>query len=208
MDLSAPLASIVPSLDAEALTVLARTTEPLTGARVAALARRGSRPGVQATLERLARHGLVDRQPAGRATLYSLNREHLLAGAVETAVAAREVLLERLRERIAGWEVSCVHASLFGSVARGEATPESDIDILVVRADEDPGDTEGWVGQLAGLETEVHRWTGNSLSWFEITPAGLARAVSDGEPVVESWRADSIQLAGARLGTLLAKVQN
>lgn len=207
MDLSQPLSSLIPTLEADTLTVLARSEQPLTGRRVAELARRGTHPAVQKVLERLAAHGLVDVQPAGSSRLYQLNREHLLAAPVLAAVTVRETLLTRLRETIAAWEVQCTHASLFGSVVRGEAGPDSDIDVLVVRPVEVPGDDEVWHQQLADLERLVARWTGNPLSWFETTEDDLARALAgEEEPLLESWRHDSLQLAGQTLRALLARV--
>lgn len=203
MDLAQPLSSLIPSIDADVLTVLARTEAPLTGRRVAALARRGSQPAVQAILDRLVDHGIVLAQPAGPSVLYTLNRDHLLADAVLFAVAARETLLARLREQIDDWPVAAVHTSLFGSAARGEAGPESDLDILVVRRDDVTGDDPAWAAQLADLERLVVSWTGNHLAWFETDRSGLAKATSDGEPLLDSLRVDGIHLTGVRLGRLI-----
>lgn len=210
MDLSQPLSSLIPTLDAETLTVLARTEQPLTGRRVAELTRRGTHPAIQKVLDRLADHGLVDVQPAGPARLYTLNREHLLAAPVLAAVAVRETLLTRLREGIRTWGVPCIHASLFGSLARGDAGAESDIDILVIRAASTPEDDPTWQRQLATLEHQVSRWTGNPLAWFETTEEALTRTLAhpnhDEEPVVSSWRQDAVGLAGESLHSLLARL--
>ena len=157
MDLAQPLSTLIPTLDAETLTVLARTEQPLTGRRIAALARRGTHPAIQKVLDRLAAQGLVDVQPAGSARLYRLNRDHLLAAPVLAAVAARETLLNRLRDAISSCEVPCLHASLFGSLARGEAGPDSDIDVLVLRPATVAEDDETWQQQLIGLEHRVAR---------------------------------------------------
>lgn len=209
MDLTQPLSSLAPTLDAETLTVLARTEQPLTGRGVAELARRGTHPGVQKVLDRLVAHGLVDVQPAGAARLYQLNREHLLAPAVLAAVTARETLLGRLRKTIAAWEVQCVHASLFGSLARGEAGPGSDVDVLLVRPETVAGDEPAWLQQLRSVEQSVLRWTGNRLSLFETTEPDLAGALADEEePVVEAWRRDAIGLAGESLRPLLARAES
>ncbi len=54
MDLSATPALGCASLDAEALTVLAGTTAPLTRNRLAVLAARGRRTGLAKVLERLS----------------------------------------------------------------------------------------------------------------------------------------------------------
>lgn len=213
MDLTQPLSSLVPTLDAETLTVLARTEQPLTGRRIAELARRGTHPAVQKVLDRLADHGLVDVQPAGNARLYTLNRDHLLARPVLEAVTARETLLARLREQIGSWEVPAVHASLFGSLARGEAGPASDIDVLVVRPSDVAEDDQTWQHQLADLEQRVSRWTGNPLSWFETTEEAMLRALGSGEhgdggeeQVVSSWREDALNLSGEPLRSLLARL--
>lgn len=206
MDLAQPLSSLVPSVDGDVLTVLARTEAPLTGRRVAALARRGSRPAVQAVLDRLVAHGVVHAQPAGSAVLYTLNRDHLLADPVVAAVTARDRLLALLRERIEAWPLQALHTSMFGSTARGEAGPTSDLDVLVIRADDVDADDPAWAGQLAELEQLVASWTGNELSWFETNRDGLRRAAAEGEPLIDSLSRDGIHLTGARWSRTLAEV--
>ena len=204
MDLSLPLHGVAPTLDAEVLTVLSGTTAPLTGRRVSQLAARGSRPGIQRVLNRLVAEGLVLAQDAGASVLYQLNRDHLLASAVLEVVAARDELIRRLQEAVDQWARPCVNASLFGSVARGgDADQHSDVDLLVVRPAAVAGDDEIWQRQLRDLEDAVLRWTGNSLSWFETTEDDLRRAVAAEEPVVDSWRTESIHLSGVRLSQLL-----
>jgi hypothetical protein len=203
MDLAQPLSSLIPSIDADVLTVLARTEAPLTGRNVSGLVRRGSQPRVQAVLDRLVAHGIVLAQPAGAAVLYTLNRDHLLAEPLVAAVTARETLLARLREHIEDWSISPTHTSVFGSAARGEAGPESDLDLLVVRPDDVDGDDPTWAAQLADLEGWVTTWTGNQLAWFETDRAGLARATSDGEPLLDSLRIDGVHLTGLPIGRLI-----
>lgn len=206
MDLSLPLRSVVPTLDAETLTVLAGTEASLTGTSVARLAARGSRPGIQRVLDRLVAQGLVLAQEAGPATLYRLNREHLLTPAILRLVTARTELFTRLRDTVANWSTPPEHASVFGSVARQDAGPHSDLDILVVRPATIPADDPGWQRQLRGLEESVARWTGNCLAWFETTEQDLRRAVAAEEPVVNRWKDDSVHLAGAELRELLLRV--
>lgn len=69
----------------------------MTGREVARLVGRNSHSGVLDVLNRLAEHGLVERQEAGRAFLYKLNRDHLAAPAVEVLANMRSELLSRLR---------------------------------------------------------------------------------------------------------------
>jgi predicted nucleotidyltransferase len=206
VDLSLPLRSVVPTLDAEALSVLAGTETPLTGTAVARLAARGSRPGIQRVLNRLVAHGLVVAQPAGPATLYRLNRRHLLAPAILSLVAARGQLVDRLRTAVADWPTPAEHVSLFGSFARHDAGLSSDIDVLVVRPATLSVDDPAWQQQLRELEETVARWTGNQLALFETTQEDLRRGVAADEPVIVSWRDDAVHLAGAELRDMLVRV--
>ena len=97
-----------------------------------------------------------------------------------------------------------LHASLYGSAARGDATSTSDLDVLVVRAEDlAPAERQQWDDQLAGLEATVFRWTGNRLSWLDTTPSDLRRAAAGGEPIFASWRDDAILLTGRPLNALL-----
>ncbi|WP_159440528.1 nucleotidyltransferase domain-containing protein [Tersicoccus phoenicis] len=73
-------------------------------------------------------------QPAGRASLYRLNREHLAAPAIIELARLGDTLRERIAERIEGWAEQPVYAALFGSGARGEMTAASDLDLFILRS--------------------------------------------------------------------------
>jgi len=93
MDVSNPMSCVVPSAHGPVLAVLAGTTTPLTGRRVAELAQpRVSQPRVARILRELTAAGLVERTPAGSSSLFVLNREHLAAGAVEILATLRQQL--------------------------------------------------------------------------------------------------------------------
>ena len=141
MDLSRPWAPIRSPIDMEVLRVLRGTTRPLTGREVARLVRAGSQPTVNASLRRLSDEGLVHVEEAGNAYLYTFNREHLAAPAVELLADVRAELERRLRDEIAGWKIAPVHLSVFGSAARGDGDTRSDIDIFVVRPRDVPATT-------------------------------------------------------------------
>ena len=131
MNLSKPLTAISPGVDADVLVVLAGSTMPRSGREMARHSGR-SNTGVQHVLDRLVDHGLVNRAEVGRTYLYSLNRDHLLAPVVEQMADVRAELIRRLRDAIDGWAIPAVHASLFGSAARGDGNARSDIDLLIV----------------------------------------------------------------------------
>jgi predicted nucleotidyltransferase len=204
MDMSRPAATLVPSLDAEVLTVLAGTTRPLTGREVGRLARRGSLSGVQKVLGRLADHGLVSVQEAGPALLYVLNRDHLVAPLVESLANLRGELFERIRQQLAAWLVWPVSAVLFGSAARGDGGLHSDVDVFLVRSDEVDADDAQWREQVAELAAAITRWTGNAASMIEAS-AEEARAMFErGEPVVRDLMRDAVPLAGESIADVLS----
>jgi predicted nucleotidyltransferase len=201
--LTVPLQSLIPTVDAAALTVLGGTEGALGQSQIQRLAPRGSRRGLVLALERLAANGLVIAEPTNHGHVYRLNREHLLAAPVLAAAGARREFLERLAEACAQLEPPVVTAALFGSVARRESTPESDIDLVLVVADGTDTDAEAWKDQVRGLQTKALAWTGNRLELITVAESQLATLVTDPEPIVAEWRTDAVTLAGRDLRDML-----
>lgn len=86
---------------------------------------------VQRELKRLERAGLVAREDRGRQVEYSVNVQHPAFPGLRDALVATLGVGDRLREALA--DLDCVRlAFIFGSVAAGEDTSESDLDVFVV----------------------------------------------------------------------------
>lgn len=204
MNVSKPFTALSPAVDSDVLVVLAGSTRPRTGREVARLAGR-SKTGVQRVLDRLVEHGLVDRQSAGDAFLYTLNHEHLLAPVVGGMADARTRLFKRLREAVANWETQPVHASLFGSAARGDGDAKSDIDLFVVRPSQIDAENPEWRRQLDELATSVRRWTGNHAAISEVSADDLPRLREERPPVVRDVDQDAVELAGRTVRELLRR---
>lgn len=204
MDVSRPFTALMPALDSAVLAVLAQTTRPRTGREIARVAGR-SPAGVRSVLERLVEQGLVDREKAGRAFVYTLNREHLAAPAVEALTNLRPGLFERLRQAIATWKVAPTHASLFGSAARGDGDARSDIDLFIVRPEKIDEDDATWRSQLDGLAEGIRRWTGNHASIAELSTKQLTSLRKRRPPILKELDADAITLAGPDVATILRR---
>jgi predicted nucleotidyltransferase len=204
MDLGHPIGSIVPALDARVLEVLSGTTRPLAGREIGRIIGKGSVNGVWNALNRLEGQGVILADHRSGATYYIANREHLAWPAIETLTRLRADLTARIGQEIERWEVGALHASIFGSTARGDAGRSSDVDLLLVQPGSlDDADAETWDEQVASLRDVVQRWTGNRCQTFIVDTSRLEEYVRAQDPLVRAWLEDGILLSGAPIRDLL-----
>jgi DNA-binding transcriptional ArsR family regulator len=204
MDVSRPHTAVIGrALEGEVLSVLAGTTRPLTGRQIARLASHGSDRGLRLALNRLAEQGLVDTVEAPPAVLYSLNRDHIAAPIAIQLADLRSELFRRLRTAIGEWQVPPVHASIFGSTARGDGDASSDIDLLVVRPDSVDSEDPAWRDQVHELAVAIERWTGNHASISEVDDEELLGLASERRPIVDELEQAAITVAGPDARRLL-----
>jgi predicted nucleotidyltransferase len=206
MDLGQPIRSVIPSITGSVLAVLARTNEPLTGRELEAHVKpTASHRGVQLALEGLVSAGVVDRVTKGRSALYTLNREHVATDGIVALASMRDGLLRRMKSAIGAWKVKVQSATLFGSFARGDGGPASDIDLLLVRRDA-VGSDDMWDQQLAQLSSDVLRWSGNPLRTIVLTELQLVEEFGADEAYLNSAAREGIALVGTPLRRLRATV--
>lgn len=115
---------------------------------------------------------------------------------IEGLASLREQLIERLREQIAAWQQHPKIALLFGSVARGEASADSDLDLLILRKRTCDPDAQQWREQLLELERSATAWTGNDARVIEYAEQEIETGPS--EPLLEEALVDGIELFGSR----------
>lgn len=194
MQMQRPLAVITPTLDADVLTALARAETTFTPGQVARLVPDASVEGIRKVLRRLTGTGVVTAQRVGNAYTYQLNREHLAAPAILELAAQRTTLLTRIEDTLASWPVPPVYGALFGSAARGQMRPDSDIDIVLIRPDDT--DPEAWDTRTGELAAAVTRWTGNDTRVLDMTEAEARAGAATGDPVLTSILQDGLTVAG------------
>jgi predicted nucleotidyltransferase len=125
----------------------------------------------------------------------------VLAGA-DTEFSARRELIERLRRQFA--ERTELAAYLYGSFARREATPDSDIDILVVYPDDA---TEDEIIDFAhDLSEGVQVWTGNYGHISNASRSWLGDAIARRDATMMSIRQDAVTLVGPEFDQLLRAI--
>jgi predicted nucleotidyltransferase len=191
MNLGVPVLDVASPVRGALLQALARLERPVTRRQLAVAA--DVAPGnASAVIGELIRVGLVHETVAGRASMVMLNRSHLAAGPVIALAGLRGELIRRLRERLSEWP-DVLGAWLFGSVARGAADGDSDIDLLIVADDLEAPDLHE---RLALLQADVRSWTGNDLQLVEHSASSWRKLVRSKNPLVEQIRLDGIALAG------------
>ena len=179
---------LIPGASGAVLAVLLRTGSGLTGRQVHGLVRdRFSLWSVQQALASLVGLGVVESRTVGRAMVHTINEDHYaiqpLRVLLDPVAALREVV-----QRSVGSSVAAV--ILFGSVARGDATADSDVDLAVLASSE-------WEGR-SDLEDAVRARLGNDCDVLVFTPGEFGRLAASGdEPVVAQILADGVVLHGA-----------
>ncbi len=197
MDLGSPVLDIAPAVRGALLQTLARLEQPVTRRQLAAAA--SVAPGnASAVIAELIQAGLVHETVAGRSSMVVLNRDHLAAGPVLALAGLRGELIRRMRERLSAWP-ELNGAWLFGSVARGDADSDSDVDLLIVADDLQSHDLHE---RLSRLQADVRSWTGNDLQLVEHSPSSWRKLVRAKNPLVEQIRLDGIALAGSTASLL------
>jgi predicted nucleotidyltransferase len=194
MQLNRPLATITAALDGDVLAVLAQHEVTFTTGQLQRILDRYSEEGIRKVLRRLTRQGIVHSERVGNAYAYKLNREHLAAEPIIQLARLPQTLLQRIEERLESWDFQPEYAAVFGSMARGTMTEDSDIDLLLVRADNTPIDI--WDRQVSDLVSSVSNWTGNDTRPLEYTVTELIAARTD--PVVRNVAKEGLTVAGDR----------
>ena len=127
----------------------------------------------------LARQQLVKAHGSGRSRLYTLSAGHPFADALTTLFQQEhkrwEHLLAMVRETLARPGAGVHAAWLYGSVARGEDTPHSDLDIALLVSSHEVADRVR--EDLMSLEDEQHV----HFSVTALMPKDLS-AIPDNDP--------------------------
>jgi len=202
VDLESPLRTLASPVEAEALRVLAGADTEFTAAQVQRLAGQASLFGVRKALHRLSDSGVVTPDRHGNTHTWRANRRHLLWPAIEAAVNARARLLDKIEDKVRDEEG--VDAYLYGSFARRESSPDSDVDILLVFPDS--YDTERIIDVAYGLSSSIEAWTGNHGHINNVTRTDLAAMVRRRDSLVESLRSEAIPLIGPDFEQLVRDV--
>ena len=201
MDFVHPIAAVIPGAQGRVLAVLAETTTEL-NLRTLAILSGVSVAQASRVLPGLVELGLVQRREVPPSSQFRLVRTHVAARAVLELLAARDtVLIEigRVAETLAVPPVSVI---VFGSFARGEAGPDSDLDVVFVRPAGVDEDDARWAASIEQWRNAVRALTGNPVEILEVGTDEAASRLTSGRQVWRDIRRDGRVVHGLSLDEL------
>ncbi len=133
---------------------------------------------VQRELRNLVKAGLVKSKRRGNRVYYQANRRSPLFGELQGIVLKTTGLADVLREALTPLQEKIQVAFVFGSLASGSATSESDVDLMVI----------GEVGlrELAPLLPAVRDKLGREINPVTVQPREWADRLRDGNHFMEA----------------------
>ncbi len=203
MDFVRPIEAIVPGAQGRVLAVLAETTAELNLRTIAKLAG-VSIAQASRVLPGLVELGVVERREVPPSSLFRLVPEHVASRTLLALARSAETVLNEMGRLADALPRSPLSVIVFGSFARGEAGPDSDVDIVVVRPAGIHEDDDAWAESLEGWRRDVARLTGNPVEVLEVSAAEAAAKVAGRSQLWSDIRSDGRVVHGLDLDQLRA----
>jgi len=189
------------------LRALLPLSGPVSGREAQRLARVRSDNGSRHALNTLLEMGVLTETRLRGARLYTVNRDHHLIVPLQVLFAAERERFSILRETLQrgfasrGLLPRVLSAILFGSAARGDARPESDLDVLFVV---DAAEMEDPVEDAAiDLKLEMFPRLGVSLSPITLPLGRFKERYAAGDPLLQNIEREGRVLFGALVPELV-----
>ena len=158
-----------------------------------------SHSAVHRSLRPLTARHIVDAEIQGRAILYRLNEEHwLVRTGLRPLFEAENGFFTRLGEAIqTAAKVPLRSVILFGSLARGDARPDSDVDLLCLAMTS--GTREAAEANLHAAAPVLQRQFGRRISCLVWSTRDFRGRYRSGDPLVREIMNSGDAIAGATL---------
>lgn len=181
-----------------ALSSIDRAVSGREAARLAGLSHRA-----MVSLDDLVALGIVNRGETAGQHLYTFNREHVLAGPILAVFEAERRRVDSAFAHLVRVAESAEveYAGIFGSSARNEAEPQSDLDLLVLVLSQPAGERVHNAFVEAGAELQSH--FGLRLSPVVLTLDRARRQVEEGDPFMAAVRKEVRRVYGPDLEDLI-----
>lgn len=185
--------------------VLSLHQEGLTGRGLAALI--GTSPfKINQVLRQLEAQGVVQSSVVGKAHLYRLNISHILVtGFILPLIEQEQEIFRKLGQGIIDRLAPHPPLSviLYGSVARGEEEPDSDLDLLLLYEDSQYISTKDAITANHRVFEWVNREYGNRASIRHDWIADFKRDAAGRDPLVQNIIKEGRSIAGLAMTEVL-----
>lgn len=191
------------SAQADLFRILFSHEEGMTGRGLAGLVG-VSHSKVQHLLKPLIANGIVTVSSIGKAHRYRLQRSHHLVKKILQPLMymERSLLLDigtRIAETMTPTPMSVL---VYGSVARGDEQPTSDLDLLVITDGETPSRIKEKEG--GDIREEIARTHGNHLSLLCLTKKEVQKRVTEKDSLVRNILREGKVIHGCTIAEVLA----
>jgi predicted nucleotidyltransferase len=181
----------------------------VSGNEARALAGVRSKSAMLAALSALVDLGILERDETRRIQLFRINRDHNLVQPLTAMFAAEgeriallRAALEEVLDRggVRGHTLSII---LFGSNARGDAKPGSDVDLLVVARGEPT--VEAVQGAVLGAWPELRRRFGLRITPYVLDEERVRERYRDGDPLMHNIASEGRPLYGTHFHDIVGE---
>jgi predicted nucleotidyltransferase len=202
VDFLRPVEAVIPGARGKVLAVFAETTAGLS-VRTAARLSGVSLAQTSRILPELATLGVINRTDVPPSTIYQLVEENVASRAIRLLARSRDQVLAELGELAKSMVIPPVSIIVFGSFARGEARPDSDVDVVMVRERHVDASSE-WSEGIDEWRRGARRLTGNEVEVMEVDQLEVSSLLRSRRPVWQDIRRDGVVVFGKTLEEMQA----
>jgi predicted nucleotidyltransferase len=201
VDFAAPIQAVIPGAQGRILAVLAETTAELNLRTIARLSG-VSLAQASRTMPGLVELGIVTRRDVPPSALFQLVPGHVAARPLLELSRARTTVLDELGRSAAQLAPAPVSVVVYGSFARGDTRPDSDIDILVVRPGDLSDDDDLWHETIETWRRQIQQLTGNRVEILQVGEHDTGSHLRSRRPLWAGIKRDGIVVYGQTLDQL------
>ncbi|HUY63467.1 MAG TPA: nucleotidyltransferase domain-containing protein [Acidimicrobiales bacterium] len=202
MDFLRPVEAVIPGAQGKLLAVFAQTTAGLS-VRTAARLSGVSLAQTSRILPELAALGILERSEVPPSTVYRLVEGNVASRAIKQLARSRDLVLAELGEVAKAMPTPPLSIVVFGSFARGDAGPESDVDVVMVHQSGVDA-TSMWSEGVEEWRRVVRQLTGNEVEVMEVDECVIGPRLRSRRPVWRDISREGIAIFGKSLDELQA----
>ncbi len=155
-------------------------------------------------LTQLVKAGILRKRSVGSTHQFAISRKrYIVSAALGKLFRKEELLASAMGHRIMSsiGREKCVSAAIFGSYARGEASPRSDLDVLVLLSD--PRSAPKVKESLQASAADFYDLFGVQLAPYVIGAAEFADRLENGDELIRSMVREARVVSGKPLSEAL-----